>query len=73
MDWLKPLLTLLAYFFDPSVRRRRKKERLWNRVRTLEDEYAMAMMDGDPEAADRIAAQMVDLHEKILYLEGKED
>ena len=71
VDWLKHLMTILAYFFDPRVRRRREKERLWKRIRALEDEYAIAMAGGDPEAADRIAALLEDLHEKIIYLEGK--
>lgn len=71
MGWLKALLTLLTYIFNPRVRRRREKERLWNRIRALEDQYAIAMENGDPEAAERISTQMSDLHDKIIYLEGK--
>lgn len=69
---LKNALKVLAYFFDPRVRRRREKERLWNRLRALEEQYGMALENGDPQAAAQLAAQMEDLREKIKYLEGTE-
>lgn len=71
LELLKNLISIFAYWFDPRVRRRREKERLWNKMRGLEDLYGIALSEGDPKAAERLHAQMNDLREKIIYLEGK--
>jgi len=73
VDWLKRLLTILAYFFDPRIRRRREKERMYNLLKSLEDQYALAMEEGDPEAAARIHAKMDEARERIRYLEKEEN
>ena len=71
LELIKNLISILAYWFDPRVRRRREKEQLLNRVHGLEDAYDIAMSEGDPEAAQKIAQQMDELRERIIYLEGK--
>lgn len=73
MDWLKHLLTILAYFFSPRVRRRREKERIYNQLKALERQYEVAMQESDPEAAGKLHAQMDEARERIKYLESRED
>lgn len=72
MAWLKPLLTILASFFSPRLRRRREKERMYNRLKALEYAYEKAMQNSDPEASEKLHAQMDEVRERIEYLESKE-
>lgn len=72
MDWIKSLLTILSYFFNPRVRRRQEKERMYNRLKALEYAYEKAMQDSDPEASEKLHAQMDEVRERIEYLESKE-
>ena len=66
------LLQILAGFFSPEERKKRRKERIWNTIKRLEEEYGKAFADGDPEKAQEIDHEMRSLREKLRLLDAEE-
>ncbi len=73
MDLVKQLISILAYFFSPRLRRRREKEKMYKELQALQDQYGLAMEEGDPEAAAIIHAKMNEARERIKYLESRDN
>lgn len=64
----KNLFAVLAYFWNPEVRKKRDRESTFNQVKKLEDDYNKALLDGDPVLATVIDAKLRRLREKIRYV-----
>ena len=65
---LKNALSVLAYFFNPKLREKRDREKVWNEFKKLEDQYAKALAGGDPQKAAQLDKQMRELRAKYKYL-----
>ena len=70
LEILKNILKLLAYWFDPAEREKRRKLAIWNEFKAIEKEYRKALADGDPQKAALIDKQMREMREKYAFLRG---
>lgn len=68
IEIIKNVSSILAYFFDPSVRRRRERQAVWDEFKKLQDDYRTALADGEPDKASVIGKQMEEAREKHRFL-----
>lgn len=66
------ILKLLGFFFDPEVRKKSRKEKIYSELKDLEDRIGLAMAEGDPMKAARLSQKLQDLRQKIRYVEAVE-
>ncbi len=66
------VLKLLGFFFDPEVRKKSRKEKIYSELKDLEDRIGLAMAEGDPMKAARLSQTLHDLRQKIRYVEAVE-
>lgn len=64
----KNLLKILAYWFDPKVRERRRKEKIWREFKNIEVQYRRALLNGDPQKAALLDKQMREMRAKYTFL-----
>ena len=65
---VKNLLSILAYFFNPKLREKREREGIWNEFKSLENQYAKALSDGDPVRAALLDKRLRDFRSKYKYI-----
>ena len=65
---VKNALSILAYFFNPKLREKREREKVWNEFKSLEKQYAQALNDRDPGRAAMLDKLLRDLRAKHKYL-----
>jgi hypothetical protein len=68
LETLKYLFMVLAYFFDPRMKERKEREKVFNQFKELETQYRQALADKKPQVAARIAKQMQDMRDKFKFL-----
>ena len=64
----KNALSILAYFFNPELRKKRDRTKDWNEFKRLEAEYKKALAEGRPEACAVLDKQMRELRAKLTYV-----
>jgi hypothetical protein len=65
-------LQILAYFFNPSLRVKRDREKVWSIFNDLEEKLAKALVEKDMYLVDRIRFWLKEMRDKYDYLkEGK--
>jgi len=65
-------LMVLAYFFNPDLRKQQEKEKVWAIFNDLEEKLAQAMADKDTYAIDRIRHWLQQMRDKYSYIkDGK--
>ena len=69
-EFLKNLLSVLAYFFDPKERKRRQKEKTLKQIEILETEYGKALAEGDAQRASEVAAEMGISRQRVKQIEN---
>lgn len=62
------VLTVLAYFFDPKLREKREKEKIYAIFKDLEEKLAKALIDKDMYLRDKIAHWLNEMRDKYDYL-----
>jgi len=65
---IKHLLTIFAYFFDPRVRVRRERKKVYDDFKELEAQYRKALANKKPQLAAQIAKQMQDMRDEYKFL-----
>ena len=65
---LKNAFAILAYFFNPELRKTRDRAKDWAEFKRLEGEYKLALAQGDPQKASIIDKQMKELRAKYSYV-----
>ena len=71
MQILKNGLAILAYFFNPEVRKKRDRKKDWNRMKELEKKYRQALANRDPVTASLLHQEMVALRAEYKYINKK--
>lgn len=69
-EFFKNLLKVLAYWFNPTERERRRKEKIWNEFKKIEEQYRRALLDGDPQRVALLDKQMREMRTKYKFLRG---
>jgi hypothetical protein len=64
-------LMILAYFFNPELRKKRDEEKIWSIFNNLEEKLAQAFINKDMYLADKIRYWMKEMRDKYSYLEEK--
>lgn len=64
-------LMILAYFFNPALREKREKEKVWSIFNDLEEKLAKALLDRDMYLVDKIRYWLNEMREKYSYLKEK--
>jgi len=64
-------LQILAYFFNPALREKREKEKVWGIFNDLEDKLAQALVNKDMYLVDKIRHWLAEMREKYTYLKEK--
>lgn len=64
-------LMILAYFFNPALREKREKEKVWGIFNDLEDKLAKALLDRDMYLVDRVRHWLSEMRDKYSYLKEK--
>lgn len=68
LEIIKNVSAVLAYFFDPNVRRRRERAAIWKEFKELQDKYRVALLEGEAYEASLIGNKMEELREKHRFL-----
>ena len=68
IEILKNAFSVLAYFFNPKLREKRDRKADLKRFKDLEEAYAIALADRDPQKAAQIARQMAELRAEYTYV-----
>lgn len=72
MVMIASALQIAAYFFDPSLREKREKEKILAIFTDLEDKLGKALLEKDMYAVDKVRFWLKEMREKYDYLkEGK--
>ena len=73
MKYIQYILMILAYFFNPEIRKKKEIQKDFKRLKDLEKEYRQALADGDPQKAGEIDKQMREIRAeyKLTKLNNK--
>lgn len=71
MAIVKNAFAVLAYFFNPDVRKKRDRKHDIGQFRKMEKNYRKALADKDPALASRIAKAMKDLRAEYKFVNKK--
>jgi len=63
-------LMILAYFFDPALREKKEKEKIWAIFNDLETKLAAALIIPDMYLVDKIRHWLEEMRDKYDYLKG---
>jgi len=63
---------VLAYFFNPSLRVKKDREKQWAIFKDLEDRLAKALADKDMPLVDTLRHWMAEMRDKYTYLKDGE-
>lgn len=63
-------LVVLAYFFNPDLRKKQEKEKVWAIFRDLEGKLARALQENDAYTADKVRYWLKEMRDKYDYLKG---
>ena len=61
-------LVVLAYFFNPKLREKQEREKVWFAFHDLEEKLAKALANNDFYMVDRIRHWLKEMREKYTYL-----
>lgn len=64
-------LQILAYFFNPELRIKREKEKIWSIFNDLEDKLAQALVNKDMYLVDKIRHWLGEMRDRYSYLKEK--
>lgn len=64
-------LAILAYFFNPEVRKKRDRQKDWARFKELEREFRTALAEGDPARASQAAKAMEEIRKEYTFVNKK--
>lgn len=65
---LKNGLAVLAYFFNPELRKQRDRKADLKKFRGLERQYRKALAEGDPQKVSKIAKEMESLRKEYAFV-----
>lgn len=61
-------LMILAYFFNPALRVKREREKVWAIFHDLEGKLAKALVDKDMYTVDKVRHWLSEMRDKYEYL-----
>jgi len=64
-------LSILAYFFNPELRKKRDRKADMAKFKVLQIEYRQALAEGDPQKVSQIAKEMADLRKEYSFINKK--
>lgn len=64
-------LQILAYFFNPELKEKRAREKIWGIFNDLENKLAQALINKDMYLVDKIRHWLAEMREKYEYLKEK--
>ena len=70
LETIKNLFKVLAYFFNPKLRKQREREKIWKLFKNIEKEYRRALKDGDPMRVAQLDKEMREMRAKYKFLRG---
>ena len=62
------LVKIAAYFFDPNLRARKERQKIWGEFKALEVQYRKAFADKKPQLAAQIGKQMQDMRDEYKFI-----
>ena len=68
VEMLKHALQILAYFFNPKLREKREREKVWNEFKELEHRYRVALGNNDPILVATLDQELRGLRAKYKFL-----
>ena len=71
IEILKNGFAVLAYFFNPELRKKRDRKKDLARFRELERLYREALAGGDPQKVSQIAKEMEQLRKEYAFVNKK--
>lgn len=63
---------VLAYFFNPELRKKREREKVWAIFHDLENKLSAALVIPDMYLVDKIRYWLDEMRDKYDYLQGDE-
>lgn len=65
---ISSLLMILAYFFNPELRKERDREKIWSAFHMLEEKLAQALADKDMYLVDKIRKWLDEMRQKYSFI-----
>ena len=62
------VVKIIGYFFDPNLRARREREKIWEDFKVLQDKYRQALANKKPQLAAQIGKQMQDMRDEYEFI-----
>ena len=62
------VVKIIGYFFDPNLRARREREKIWGEFKDLQDQYRKALANKKPRLAAQIGKQMQDMRDEYKFI-----
>ena len=71
LEMVANALQILAYFFNPKIREKQEKDKVWNIFNDLEEKLAKALLDRDMYLTDKVRHWLDEMRAKYSYLKEK--
>jgi len=69
--FLSNLFMVLAYFFNPQLREKQEREKIWFAFRNLEEKLAQAMLAKDMYLVDRIRKWLQETRDRYSFIKDQ--
>ena len=64
-------MSILAYFFNPELRKKRDRKADMARFKALQKQYRIALANKDPQRVAQLAKEMEDLRKEYKFINKK--